>query len=138
MWRDIKPWVYDDVRPLLRAWAKQSVQNQSDFMTFLLGTLPAPAFTQDALQSLLAERLRSQDAAEIFIRNTPEEQCRSAWQKLYQKARFCSPVICLGGTNGILELISSYVGVVRGRDLRILRSLIDPLSAYLEGAAKGE
>ena len=132
------PRTYYDPRPELLEWAKQSVQTQSGFMTFLLGTLPAPAFTRAALQSLLAERLRSQDAAEIFIRNTPEDQCRLAWQKLFQKARFGSPVICFGGTNGILELISDYVGVVRGRDLRILRSLIDPLSAYLEGAAEGE
>ena len=136
---DPRTWItFYDPRPELLEWAQQSVQTQSGFMTFLLGTLPAPAFTRAALQSLLAERLRSQDAAEIFIRNTPEDQCRLAWQKLFQKARFGSPVICFGGTNGILELISSYVGVVRGRDLRILRSLIDPLSAYLEGAAKGE
>ena len=135
MRRDIAPRrvaaIVYDARPQLLEWAQQSVQTHSGFVTFLLGTLPAPAFTRAALHSLLAERLQSKDAAEIFICNTPEDQCRLAWEKI-AKTRFCSPAIALGEKTGILELIADYVGVVRGRDLRILRSLVDPLSDYLE------
>jgi len=141
MRRDIAPRVRNrilrDVRPQLLEWAKQSVQTHSCFVTFLLGTLPAPAFTRAALHSLLDERLRSQNAAEIFIRNTPEEQCRLAWEQIFQ-ARYCSSTIDLGENIGILELIADYAGVVRGRDLRILRSLINPLSEYLEWLPEGE
>ena len=141
MRRDIAPRVRDgmlrDVRPQLLKWAQQSVQTHSSFMTFLLGTSPAPAFTQAALQSLLAERLRSQNAAKIFIRSTPEEQCRLAWEQIFQ-ARYCSSTIDLGEKIGILELIADYAGVVRGRDLRILRSLINPLSEYLGWLPEGE
>ena len=144
MRRDIRP-EYDDydiiydVRPQLLEWVKQSVQTHSGFMTFLLGTLPAavPTFSRAALQSLLAERLQSQNRAEIFIRNAPEEQCRLAWEKISQ-ARVSSPIVCLGGTTGILELIADYAGVFRGRDLRILRSLVGPLSEYLKEVPEGE
>ena len=142
--RDIRPErgdddvIYDE-RPQLLGWAKQSVETHSSFMTFLLGTLPAavPTFSRAALRSLMAERLRSQDAAETFIRNAPEEQCRLAWEKISQ-ARVSSPIVWLGGTTGILELIADYAGVVRGRDLRILRSLIGPLTKYLEEVPEGE
>ena len=49
-----------------------------------------------------------------------------------------APALYIGGTIGILELIADYAGVVRGRDLRILRSLVDPLSEYLKEVPKGE
>ena len=48
-----------------------------------------------------------------------------------------TPVRYLGEKFGILELIADYAGVVRGRDLRILRSLVDPLSKYLEDVPEG-
>ena len=121
--------IYDE-RPRLLEWAKQSVQTHSSFMTFIMGTLPAPAFTQDALQSLLAERLQSQDAAETLMKIAPENQYECLWSKII-RAR-TTPVLRLGGKIGILVLIADYVGVVRGRDLRILRSLVGPLSKYLE------
>ena len=144
MRRDIRP-DYDDneiiydVRPQLLEWAKQSVQTHSGFMTFLLGTLPAtvPTFSRAALRSLMAERLQSQNTVDVFIRNAPEEQCRLVWKKISQ-ARSCSPVACLGGTTGILELIADFAGVVRGRDLRILRSLVGPLTKYLKDVPEGE
>ena len=44
---------------------------------------------------------------------------------------------CLGGKIGILELIADYVGIARGRDLRVLRSLIGPLTKYLEEVPEG-
>ena len=126
-----------DVRPQLLEWAQQSVQTHSGFMTFFMGTLPAPAFTQAALQSLLAECLQSQDAAEMVMSNFPAHQYECLWGKLITK-RTTTPVRCLGGEKiGILELIADYVGVVRGRDLRILRSLVDPLSKYLEEVPEG-
>ena len=145
MRRDIRPEYNDydiiyDVRPQLLEWAKETVQTHSGFMTFLLGTLPVapvPTFSRAALRSVLAERLQSQNTAEIFIRNAPEEQCRLAWEKIFP-ARSCSPIGRLGGTTGILELIADYAGVVRGRDLRILRSLVGPLSKYLEEVPEGE
>ena len=72
MRREIQPERIDgvtyDERPQLLEWAKQSVQTHSGFMAFLLGTLPAavPTFSPAALRSLLAERLQSQDAAEML------------------------------------------------------------------------
>ena len=120
-----------DVRPQLLEWAQQSVQTHSGFMTFFMGTLPAPAFTQAALQSLLADCLQSQDAAEMVMSNFPAHQYECLWGKMITK-RTTTPVRYLGEKIGILELIADYVGVVRGRDLRILRSLVDPLSKYLE------
>ena len=49
-----------------------------------------------------------------------------------------APVLYDGGTIGILEPIADYAGVVRDRDLRILRSLVHPLSEYLKEVPKGE
>ena len=141
MRRDIRP-DYDDyeiiydVRPQLLEWAKQSVQTHSGFMTFLLGTLPAPTFTQAALTSLLTERLQTRDAAEMVMADTPAHRYECLWSKITK--RTTTPVCYLGGEKiGILELIADYAGVVRGRDLRILRSLINPLSEYLKEIPEG-
>ena len=141
MRRDIRPKaeaddiIYDE-RPQLLEWAKQSVQTHSGFMTFLLGTLPAPTFTQAALTSLLTERLQTRDAAEMVMADTPAHRYECLWSKITK--RTTTPVCYLGGEKiGILELIADYAGVVRGRDLRILRSLINPLSEYLKEIPEG-
>jgi hypothetical protein len=140
MRRDIQPEETDDViydeRPQLLEWAKQSVQTHSGFMTFLLGTLPAaaPTFSPAALRRLLSSRLHSNAAVELLMKNTPDHQYELLWSEIIECA---TPVRYLGGTNGILELIADYADVVRGRDLRILRSLVDPLSKYLEEVPEG-
>ena len=141
MRRDLEPEhaygvVYDE-RPQLLEWARQSVQNHSGFMTFLLGTLPAPAFTHAALRRLLSSRLHSNAAVELLMKNTPDHQYEFLWSEI---TKCMTPVRYLGGigTNGIIEIIADYAGVVRGRDLRILRNLIDPLSEYLEEVPEGE
>ena len=135
MRRDVRPRSYDE-RPQLQEWAKQSIQTHSGFMTFLLGTLPAPTFTQAALTSLLTERLQTRDAAEMVMADTPAHRYECLWSKITK--RTTTPVCYLGGEKiGILELIADYAGVVRGRDLRILRSLINPLSEYLKEIPEG-
>ena len=139
MRRDIGTRVSDgllrDVRPQLLKWAQQSVQTHSSFMTFLLGTFPSavPTFSRAALRTLLVERLLSKDAAEMVMKNTPDNEYERLWSSLWSKIiKRTTPVCYLGEKTGILELIADYAGVIRGRDLRILRSLVDPLSEYLE------
>ena len=83
----------------------------------------------------MAERLQSQDAAEMVMANTPAHQYECLWSKI---VRHTTLVRCLGEKIGILELIADYAGVVRGRDLRILRSLVGPLSKYLEEVPEGD
>ena len=132
--------VIHDVRPQLLEWAQQSVQTHSSFMTFLMGTLPAavPTFSCAALRSLLVERLLSKDAAEMVMKNTPNNEYERLWSSLRSKIiKRVTPVCYLEEKIGILELIADYAGVVRGRDLRILRSLVGPLSKYLEEVLEG-
>lgn len=49
-----------------------------------------------------------------------------------------APNRCLAGKSELLQLIADYAGIVRGRDLRILRNLVEPLSRYLERLPVGD
>mmetsp|Transcript_28809 Transcript_28809/g.67578 ORF Transcript_28809/g.67578 Transcript_28809/m.67578 type:complete len:87 (-) Transcript_28809:33-293(-) len=69
----------------------------------------------------------------MVMKNTPDNEYERLWSSLWSKIiKRTTPVCYLGEKTGILELIADYAGVIRGRDLRILRSLVAPLSEYLE------
>ena len=121
--------VRDERRPDLLYWAQEAVQDHDSFMVFLSGTLSASAYSRGALCEKLSTRLQSDDAAEMIMSNTPEEQYELLWRKTTESK---TPLSCLAGKIGLLVHIADYLGVVRGRDLRIMRSLIGPLSDFLE------
>ena len=44
-----------------------------------------------------------------------------------QEGKATSPIACLGGESGITELVADYLGVIRGREARIIRQLVELL-----------
>ena len=124
---DVDGWI--DERSDVLHWAQEAVQAHDNFMMFLMGTTPKPAFSQEALRKLLLGCNHSGDAGELLMNNNPEEQYELLYKKITESRR---PLSCLAGKIGLLEHIADYAGVVRGRDLLILRSLVGSLSEYLE------
>ena len=133
---DVDGWI--DERPNVLRWAQEAVQAHDRFMVFLSGTLPVPKFTRTALRDLLVSRLRSEDAADIFLSSTCESQCKLVWEKMYERRHCCSLAMYFGGKIGLLGHIADYAGIVRGRELLIMRTLIEPLSEYLEEVPEKE
>ena len=57
----------------------------------------------------------------------PEEKQRRVWNEL-----FTSPLRGMKGNIGVLQLIADFVGVLRGRDLKIVRTLAANLRVFIE------
>jgi hypothetical protein len=55
----------------------------------------------------------------------------SAPKHAYSTRRSASPVRILSGKSGVLELISDYTGIVRGREARIIRQLTELLPSLI-------
>ena len=102
----------------LLAWANEERQCRNDFAVFLQGTLHVPMPSPQKLLSELTKRNRSECAAKRILENTPAEQYELLWDDLHH-----TPVKFLLGKRGILELISEFSGVMRGREALIFRQL---------------
>ena len=120
-----------DERTQLLEWAEEAVSTHDAFRVFLLGTLTPPAFTTSLLHQRLSARLDSDDAADMIIGNMPHSQRCLLWNKVIV-SRFQSLLQCFSGKLGILETIADYVGVKKGRDLRILRQVAHLLPAFIK------
>ena len=91
---------------MLLEWANGLQQAQASFLAFFVGTL------------------------------SPDENSPSRQQRLWDeflpantKRRPNNPSL-LSGKSGILELVCDYVGIVRGREARIIRQLVEVLPDF--------
>ena len=66
----------------------------------------------------------------MILQNTPPDEYRLLWNGLFPR-RDCL-LVMLSGTSGILELIGDYVGIIRGREARIIRQLTEILPGVIE------
>ena len=117
----------DRERPELLKWAKVHHQSRSSFYVFLMGTLSAPAYSATKLRHALMAKIRSERVVDRLLGNTPPDQYRLLWDDLFPR-RVC-PLVAFSGKSGILELIGAYVGIMRGREARVVRQLTEPKRA---------
>ena len=120
-----------DERPQLLNWAEDQLRNHHCFQVFLSGTLfpPAPpAFSTSSLLDVLSSRILSATAAQMLIANKSIDEQELIWEEM---CRYQSTFSSFRGTSGIFELVADFAGIVRGRELRILRQLVPALQKYL-------
>ena len=91
-----------------------------------MGTLSAVTYSVTKLRNELLARIRSEDVVNMILQNTPPDQYRLLWNGLFPR-RDCL-LVMFTGKSGILELIGDYVGIMRGREARIVRQLTERLS----------
>ena len=116
-------------RPKLLKWAREHHQSRSSFDLFLMGTLSTVTYSVTKLRESLLARIRSEDVVDRLMGNTPPDQYPLLWTGLFPH-RDC-PLAVFAGTSGILELIGEYVGIMRGREARIVRQLTELLPGVI-------
>ena len=117
-------------RPELLKWAREHHQSRSSFGVFLMGTLSAPTYSVTKLRNELLARNRSEKVVDRILANIPSDECRLLWDDLFP--RHVCPLAVFAGKSGILELIGDYVGIMRGREARIIRQLTELLPGLIE------
>eukprot|EP00563_Minutocellus_polymorphus_P012912 CAMPEP_0181075432 /NCGR_PEP_ID=MMETSP1070-20121207/30104_1 /TAXON_ID=265543 /ORGANISM="Minutocellus polymorphus, Strain NH13" /LENGTH=403 /DNA_ID=CAMNT_0023156559 /DNA_START=132 /DNA_END=1344 /DNA_ORIENTATION=+ len=116
--------------PELLMWAREHHQCRSAFGVFLMGTLSILEYSNTKLRHAFLARIRSEKVVDRILRNTPPDQYRLLWDELFPQ-RVCCSLAALCGKSGILELIGDYVGIMRGREARIIRQLTDLLPGVI-------
>ena len=117
---------YTEATAFLRTWARDAIAEHDNFLVFLMGTHVPEPFSAEELVKLLNQKLRSADSVSAIVKSLPEHQQLYVWKK---EQRQPSIVQCLSGHPGIRKHIADMIGVVRGRDLRILRGLDTTLTS---------
>ena len=115
----------EEERPELLKWARELHQSRSSFDVVLMGTLSTPTYSAAKLRNELLARNRSEKVVDRILECVPPEQYRLLWDDLFSR-RVC-PLAAFSGKSGILELIGDYVGIMRGREARIIRQLTELL-----------
>ena len=114
-------------RRKLLEWANEHNRTREAFLVFLMGTLSPPEYSPSALRNILLKRLLSDGATDQILGSLPCDQHQMLWTNLIGvKDRLCL-ANCLVGASGVLEMIADYVGIVRGREARIIRQLTEIL-----------
>ena len=122
------PNVQTDTRQMYLSWADGALSDHSSFFTFLCGaTLKAPSYSEASLRAQLTKELHNAPAANILVEDMPEERQRRVWNEL-----FASPLRRLNGNTGVLQVIADFLGILRGKELKIVRSLAANLRAFIE------
>ena len=121
-----------DEGPHVLGWAEGAVQTYDGFMMFLMGTSrrEMPAFSRDRLAAMLHTKFRSIDSVDLVLENLSQDQQLLLWNN--EQKRDTGILQCLAGHPGIRQSIADMLGVVRGRDLCILRQLGPKLRSYFE------
>ena len=114
----------------LLKWAREHHQSRSYFYMFLMGTLSEPKYSATKLRNELLARNRSEKAVDRLLECVPPDQYHLLWADLF--AHRVGPLAAFSGKSGILELIGDYVGIVRGREARIIRQLTELLPGLIE------
>jgi len=112
-------------RPELLKWAREHHQSRSSFYLFLMGSLSTPTYSATKLRDELLARNRSEKVVDRILGNTPPDQCHLLWADLFPRRTYSLAVF--SGKSGILELIGDCVGILRGREARIVRQLTELL-----------
>ena len=119
-------------RRRLLEWAREHHQSWSFFRVFLMGTLSALTYSAAKLRDVLLARIRSTEAVDRLLRNTPPDQYPLLWHEIFPRRDGC-PLAAFCGKRGVLELIADYVGILRGREARIVRQLAELLPGVIAG-----
>ena len=119
-------------RQLLLEWAGQQHQVREAFLVFLMGTLSPPEYSPVTLRELLLEKLESEEATDRKLDSLPSNQHQNLWDDLLVAKQRARPLGALSGKSGILELVCDYVGIVRGREARIIRQLTEILPELIK------
>ena len=90
-----------------------------------MGTLSTPTYSATKLRDELLARNRSEKVVDRILGNTPPDQYHLLWADLFPRRVY--PLAVLSGKSGILELIGGYIGILRGREARIVRQLTELL-----------
>ena len=111
----------------LLEWANGLQQDRETFFVFLMATLSPPEYSPMALRELFMKRLQSERGAQRVLDLLPSDQLRLIWNDLFADRNLSCPPSFLCGLSGVLEKIGDFVGVVRGREARIIRQLAEIL-----------
>ena len=122
-----------DERMHMREWADGAVRTYDGFMVFLMGThrRVVPPFRREDLQKLLKKKLAS-DSVSAIMKHLPEDQQLFIWNNEQKNKHRNCVLQYLSGHPGIRKSIADMVGVVRGRELRIMRRFRTKLVDYIE------
>ena len=109
-------------------WSNRLNQAREAFLVFLAGTLSPPDYSHSSLRNLLVQKLQSEEATDRILGSLPSSQHHQLWGDLLAagEQRAC-PVSSLSGKSGVLETIYDFLGIVRGREARIVRQLTEVL-----------
>jgi len=120
-----------DEGPHVLEWAEDAVRTYDGFMTFLMGThrREVPPFSNDGFEKLLKGKMRASDSVSAIMKHLPEDQQLLIWNK---EQELDCVLNYLSGHPGIRQTIADMVGVVRGRELRIMRNLEVMMRSFLE------
>ena len=108
-------------------WANDHIQAREAFLVFLAGTLSPPDYSLLTLRNLLVRKLQSEEATERILGLLSSSQHHQLWDDLLAAERRACPVSSLSGKSGVLETIYEFLGIVRGREARIIRQLTEIL-----------
>ena len=99
-------------------------------LTFLMGTLSPAEYSASSLRKLLVKKLTSEQATDRLLKSLPIDEHRQLWNELLASSDRQRTLTFLSGKSGILELVCGYVGIVRGREARIIRQLVEVLPDF--------
>mmetsp|Transcript_2121 Transcript_2121/g.6125 ORF Transcript_2121/g.6125 Transcript_2121/m.6125 type:complete len:339 (-) Transcript_2121:81-1097(-) len=123
-----------DERPQALEWAESAVRTHEGFMTFLMGThlREVTAFNRERLAEMLHAKFHSLHSVNLILDNLTEDQQLLLWNNEQKRDKTNCVLQYLSGHPGIRQHIADMLGVVRGRELRIMRQLEVMLRRYLE------
>ena len=123
----------------MRDWVEGAVRTYDGFMVFLMGThrRVVPPFRKDDLEKLLKEKLLTPDSVSAIMKHLPEDQQLFIWNNEQKNKHRNCVLQYLSGHPGIRQSIADMVGVVRGRELRIMGQLKTKMWDYIEEVHSG-
>ena len=121
-------------RSVLLEWANGLQYARDSFLRFLMGTLSPAEYSPSSLRKVLLKKLESEQATSRLLESLPTNQHRQLWDELLAARAKRQPnnLSLLSGKPGVLELVCDYVGIVRGREARIIRQLAEILPRFNE------
>ena len=121
--------------PRVLEWAEGAVRTYDGFMTFLMGTFirEVATFSSDRLAAILNTKFCSIESVNLILENLSQDQQLLLWNNEQKRNNILQ---CLAGHPGIRQNIADMLGVVRGRELRIMRNLEVIVAKVLHGRKK--
>jgi hypothetical protein len=118
---------FAEERSELLKWAREHYQSRSSFKMFSMGTLSKKTeYSTTKLRDALMAKIGTSSTVDQILANTPLDQHRLLWDDMFPQ---CVPAIA--GKSGVLKLIENYVGIMRGREARIIRNLTELLPGVM-------